>query len=87
MSYINEFLKQHLNVRYPGNTYRRLYVGVDYLNTKTDIDLHISLRIKVHHIISTGITALVGYLTMPKAKDDGAKKQAAVELVSRTANQ
>lgn len=66
ISYINEILKNRANVRYPGKTDRRLYVGVDYLNPKNDIDVHISLRIKVHHILSTAITALKGYLTLPK---------------------
>lgn len=73
VSYINEFLKNHANVRYPGKTERRLYVGIDYLKGKTDIDLHISLRIKVHHILSTAVTALTGYLTMPKNNTASAK--------------
>ena len=66
MAYINEFLKNHAKVRYPGKTDRRLYVGVDFLSLKTDIDAHVSLRIKVHHIFSTAIAALKGYLTLPK---------------------
>ncbi len=67
MAYINEFLKNYAKVRYPGKTDRRLYVGVDFLSPKTDIDAHLSLRIKVHHIFAIAIAALKGYITLPKS--------------------
>lgn len=66
VAYLNELLKNHARVKYPGRTKNRIYVGVDYLSGKTDIDAHIALKIRVWHIFMTGISALLSYLTMPK---------------------
>ena len=66
VSYLSELFKSHLNMKYPRKTENRIYVGVDFLSGKTDIDAHISFRIKVWHVFSTGLSALIGYITMPK---------------------
>lgn len=66
VAYLNELLKHHAKVKYPGKTENRIYVGVDYLSGKTDVDAHIALKIRAWHIFTTGITALLSYLTMPK---------------------
>lgn len=66
VSYLNEIFKSHLNMKYPGRVKNRLYVGVDFLSGKTDIDTHISFKIRVWHIFGTGFSILKGYLGIPK---------------------
>lgn len=87
MSYMNEFIKNHANVRYPGRVKRRLYVGIDYLNPRTDLDIHLSLRIKVHHILSLGVGALISYLTMQNSNGSDKTNKATAVLLSKTVNQ
>ena len=66
VSYITKLLDRHMNVRYPGRTENRVYVGADFSSPKTEFRLHIALTIKIWQIVSTGISALLGYLKMPK---------------------
>lgn len=80
VSYITKLLDRHMNVRYPGRTENRIYVGADFSSQKTEVRLHIAFRIKVWHIAATGISALFGYLEMkshePKAKINKENKPA-----------
>jgi hypothetical protein len=66
VSYLNEILKQHTNVSYPGKTDRRLYVGVDFLAPKTVVEARISLKMRVWHLIKTAAVGLYGYVTTGK---------------------
>ncbi len=66
VSYITKLINRHMNVRYPGRTENRIYVGADFSSPKTEIRLHIAFRIKVWQITSVLMTALLGYLRMPK---------------------
>lgn len=66
VSYLTKLLDSHMNVKYPGKTEKRIYVGVDFVSGKTYIDAHVSLKIRVWQLLSVGVTALIGYLTMPK---------------------
>ncbi len=68
VSYVTEILDTHLNVKYPGKAEHRIYVGADFSSPKTVTDIHISLRIRMWHLPSSGISALIGYMTMPKRK-------------------
>ena len=66
VAYLNEILKQHLNVSYPGHTDRRLYVGVDFLAPKTIVEARVSLNMRVWHLLKTAGVGIYGYLTTDK---------------------
>lgn len=68
VSYLTEIFDRHLNMKYPGRTENRIFVGADFVSTKTKIDLHVAFRIKVWHVASVGLTGLLGYLKVPKRK-------------------
>ena len=68
VSYITKLLDSHLNVRYPGRVEHRIYVGADFINSETVCDIHIAFSIKVWQILSCAVSALIGYITMPKRK-------------------
>ncbi len=66
VSYLTNIFDRHLNMKYPGRTENRIFVGADFVSPKTKIDLHIAFRIKVWHVTSIGLAGLMGYLKMPK---------------------
>ena len=66
VSYLTNIFDRHLNMKYPGRTENRIYVGADFSAEKTKIDLHIAFRIKVWHIASVGLSGIIGYLKVPK---------------------
>ena len=66
VSYLTAIFDRHLNMKYPGKTENRIFVGADFTSPKTKIDLHVSFRIKVWHIASVGLTGLFGFLKVPK---------------------
>lgn len=66
VSYLSCIFDRHLNMKYPGKVENRIYVGCDFSSQKTDIDAYLTLKVRAWHILSTGISALIGYLTMPK---------------------
>ncbi|MBQ8253919.1 MAG: hypothetical protein IJY94_00250 [Clostridia bacterium] len=68
VSYLTNIFDRHLNMKYPGRTENRIFVGADFSSPETKIDLHIAFRIKVWHVASVGLTGLFGYLKVPKRK-------------------
>ncbi len=66
IAYLTKIFDRHLNMKYPGKTENRIYVGADFSSPKTDVRLHIAFRIKVWHMAHTGLSALLGYMGMPK---------------------
>lgn len=66
VSYLNEILKNHTNVSYPGSVDRRLYVGVDYLAPKTTMEAHLSFRLTLWQLLRTVGTGVFGYITTEK---------------------
>ena len=68
VSYLTNIFDRHLNMKYPGRTENRIFVGADFSSPETKIDLHIAFRIKVWHVASVGLTGLLGYLKVPKRK-------------------
>ncbi len=66
VSYLTKIFDNHLNMKYPGRTENRIFVGADFTSPKTKIDLHIAFRIKVWHIASVGLSGLFGFLKVPK---------------------
>lgn len=66
VSYLTNIFDRHLNMKYPGRTENRIFVGADFTAEKTKIDLHIAFRIKVWHVASVGLTGLFGFLKVPK---------------------
>ncbi len=66
VSYLTAIFDRHLNMKYPGKTENRIFVGADFTSPKTKIDLHVSFRLKVWHVASVGLTGLFGFLKVPK---------------------
>lgn len=66
VSYLTELLDRHLNVRYPGRADPRIWVGADFLSEKSKLEAHLAFHISVWQVVSVGLTALFGYLKMPK---------------------
>ncbi len=66
VSYLTAIFDRHLNMKYPGKTENRIFVGADFTSPKTKVDLHVSFRIKVWHVASVGLTGLFGFLKVPK---------------------
>ena len=66
VSYLQALLDQQLNVRYPRKEKTVLAVTADFLTEKTVVKLHLALRIRVWQVIAVALTALLGYLKMPK---------------------
>ncbi len=66
VSYLTAIFDRHLNMKYPGKTENRIFVGADFTSPKTKIDLHIAFRIKVWHLASVGLSGLFGFLKVPK---------------------
>ncbi len=74
VSYLTTVFDRHLNMKYPGKTENRIYVGADFSSPKTEIRLHIALRIRLWHLPSVGISALMGYFKMPKKAAEAVKQ-------------
>lgn len=66
VSYLTAIFDRHLNMKYPGKTENRIFVGADFTSPKTKVDLHVSFRIKVWHVASVGLSGLFGFLKVPK---------------------
>ncbi len=66
VAYVKAILEQHLRVRYPEKGKERITVGVDYLSGKSEFRVHMAFHIRVWQVVAIGITALKGYLTMPR---------------------
>ena len=66
VSYLTHIFDKHLNMKYPGKTENRIYVGADFTSPKTEIDLHIAFKIRAWQLVSVGLNGLFGYFDVPK---------------------
>ena len=83
VAYLEAVLDRYLNVRYPQKQRDAVAVRVDYLGEKSTFKVHMAFHIRVWQVLSLGLDALKGYLTMPKhepktePKDKAASKDKA----------
>jgi len=66
VAYLKELLDRHLQIRYPDKREGTISVRVDYLTEQPTFKVHIDFHIRVWQVVSLGMTALKGYLVMPK---------------------
>lgn len=74
VSYLTELLDRHTNTHYPGKRDPRVYVGADFLAEKTTLKAHLAFSIRVWQVLAVGLSALIGYLKMPKHEPKAAKE-------------